>query len=163
MKRLLWGMIFLSLAMAASAAVALGAGTGGGIPIRVSPARGGIHTNFVVRFSIPVATGATGDVSVSDDVTVSGPGRAGCVGHAVLPLRSAPAHTAFKVTLNPSHLNGHWCAGRFNGMLVQHQTTRCPPGPVRRAIVCPLYAIGPRVLARFQYTVTQPEDTRRAR
>jgi hypothetical protein len=159
MKRLLWGMILVSLAVAASAPVALGAGT----RVRVSPSKGGIHTNFVLRFSIPVATGTTGDLSVSDDVTISGPGHAGCVGHADLPLRSAPADTAFKITLNPSHLNGHWCVGRFNGMLVQRQTTVCPPGPVRQAIVCPLYVIAPRVLARFRFTVTQPKKTHSAR
>ena len=162
MKRLLWGTILLSLAIAASAPVALGAGNGGEVPIRVSPAKGGIHTNFVLRFAIPVATGTTGDLSVSDDVTVSGHGHAGCVGHAELPLRSARAHTAFTVTLNPSHLNGHWCTGRFNGMLVQRQTTICPPGPVQQAIMCPLYVIAPRVLARFQFTVTQPQKAHRA-
>lgn len=159
MKRLLWGMILVSLAIAASAPVALGAGT----RVRVSPGRGGIHTSFVLRFSIPVATGTAGDLDVSDYVTVSGHGHAGCVGQAELPLRSAPADTAFKITLNPSHLNGHWCAGRFNGMLVQRQTTVCPPGPVRQAIVCPLYVIAPRVLARFQFTVTQPKKTHTAR
>jgi hypothetical protein len=163
MRRLLCGMILLSLAIAAAAPVALGAGKGGGVPIRVSPAKGGTHTNFVLRFSIPAATGTTGNLSVSDYVTVSGHGHAGCVGQAELPLRSAPAHTAFKVTLNPSHLNGHWCTGRFTGMLMQRQTTICPPGPVQQAIVCPLYVIAPRVLARFQFTVTQPRETHRAR
>jgi hypothetical protein len=162
MKRLLWGMILVSLAIAASAPVALGAGASGEVPIQVSPGKGGIHTNFVLRFSIPVATGTTGDFSVSDYVTVSGHGHAGCVGHAELPLRSAPAHTAFKLTLNPSRLNGHWCTGRFNGMLVQRQTTACPPGPVQRAIICPLYVVAPRVLAQFQFTVAQPKKTHRA-
>jgi hypothetical protein len=156
-------MILVSLAIAASAPVALGAGNGGGVPIRVSPGTGGIHTTFVLRFSIPVATGTTGDLSVSDYVTVGGHGHAGCVGHAELPLRSAPAGTAFKIRLNPSHLNGHWCTGRFNGMLVQRQTTVCPPGPVQRAIVCPLYVVAPRVLARFQFTVTQPKKAHRTR
>jgi hypothetical protein len=163
MRRLLCGMILLSLAIAASAPVALGAGTGGGVPIRVSPAKGGIHTRFVLRFSIPAATGTTGNLSVSDDVTVSGHGHVGCVGQAELPLRSAPAHTAFKLTLNPSRLNGHWCTGRFKGMLMQRQTNICPPGPVQQAIICPLYVIAPRVLARFQFTVTQPKKTHRAR
>ena len=161
MKRLLWGMILLSVAGLASAPAALA--TGAGVPVRVSPGKGGIHTTFVLRFSIPAATGTTGGVGVSDDVTVSGHGHAGCVGHADLPLRAAPAHTAFKVTLDPSHLNGHWCTGRFNGMLVQRQTTICPPGPVQGAIVCPLYVIAPRVLARFQFTVTQARKAHRAR
>jgi hypothetical protein len=165
MRRLLCGMILPSLAIAVSAPVALGAGagTGGEVPIRVSPATGGIHTNFVLRFSIPAATGTTGSLSVSDDVTVSGHGHAGCVEQAEVPLRSAPADTAFKLTLNPSHLHGHWCTGRFNGMLMQRQTTSCPPGPVQQAIVCPLYAIAPRVLGRFHFTVTQPKKTHRAR
>ena len=163
MQRLLWGMILLSLAVAASAPVALGADTGGGVRIRVSPARGGTHTTFVLRFSIPVATGMTGSLRVSDDVTVNGPAATGCVGHAELPLRAAPAHTAFTVTLNPSHLDGHWCTGRFNGMLVQRQTTLCPPGPVQQAMICPLYVIAPRVLARFRFTVTHPRKTPRAR
>jgi hypothetical protein len=45
-------------------------------------------------------------------------------------------------------------------MLVQRRTTMCPPGPVRQAIVCPLYVIAPRVLGRFRFTVTQPKKTR---
>jgi hypothetical protein len=163
MKRLLWGTIIVSLAIAASAPVALGVPTGGEVPIRVSPSKGGIHTGFVLRFSIPVATGTTGGLTVSDYVAVSGHGHAGCVGHAALPLRSAPADTAFKVTLNPSHLSGSWCTGRFDGMLVQRQRTSCPPGPVRQAIVCPLYVVAPRVLARFQFTVTQPRKPHTAR
>jgi hypothetical protein len=159
MKRLLWGTILLSLAIAASAPVALGAGT----RVRVSPGKGGIHTDFVLRFSIPDATGTTGSADVADSVSVSGPGHKGCVGEADLPLRSAPAGTAFKVTLNPLHLNGHWCTGRFTGMLVERRTSICPPGPVRQAIVCPLYVVAPRVLARFQFTVTQPKKTHNAR
>jgi hypothetical protein len=153
MRRLLWGMIVLSLGMAASAPAALGAGTW----VRVSPGKGGIHTNFVLRFSIPDATGTTGNVTVSDSISVSGPTRKGCVGDADLPLRAAAAHTAFKLALDPSHLNGHWCTGRFTGALVERQTTICQPGPVQRAIVCPLYVVAPRVLGRFNFTVTRSE------
>jgi hypothetical protein len=155
MKRLLWGMIFLSLAMAAAAPVALGAGKGGGVPIRVSPGTGGIHTNFVLRFSIPDASGITGDVDVADSVSVTGEGHRGCVGEAELPLRSAPAGTAFKLTLNPSHLDGHWCTGRFSGALVERRTTICAPVPEQ--IVCPLYVVAPRVLGRFRFTVAAPK------
>ena len=163
MRRVLWGMILLSLGLAVSASAALGAGKGGGVPIRVSPGKGGIHTRFVLRFSIPDATGTTGNVNVSDSVSVSGPSHKGCVGQAEIPMRSAAAHTTFKITLNPSHLNGHWCAGRFNGMLVERRTTICPPGPVRPAIVCPLYVLAPRVLGRFQFAVTQPKKAAKHR
>ena len=163
MKRVLWGMILLSLVIAGSARVAWGADTGGGVPIQVSPARGGTHTRFVLRFSIPVATGATWGLRVSDDVTVTGPPAVGCVRHAERLLGTAPAHTAFEVTLDPSQPNGRWCTGRFNGVLVQRQVTLCPPGPVRDAIVCPLYVIAPRVLARFRFTVTRPRKTHSAR
>jgi hypothetical protein len=158
-KRLLSGMIVLSLAIAVSAPVALGAGT----PMRVSPSKGGIHTNFVLRFSIPDATGTTGSSDVTDAVSISGPRHTGCVSEADLPLRSAPAHTAFKLTLNPSHLHGHWCAGAFTGALVQRRTTICPPGPVRQSIVCPLYVVAPRVLGRFRFTVAQPKKMTKAR
>jgi hypothetical protein len=151
MRRLQWGMIVLSLAMAASAPAALGAAT----RVRVSPGKGGIRTNFVLRFSIPDATGTTANATVSDSISVSGPTHKGCVGEADLPLRSAAAHTAFKLALDPSHLNGHWCSGRFTGALVELQTTICHPGPVQQAIVCPLYVVAPRVLGRFHFTVTQ--------
>ena len=163
MKRLLWGTILLSLGIAASAPVALGAGKGGGVPIRVSPGRGGIHTDFVVRFSIPDATGTTGGADIADSVSVSGPSHKGCIGEADLPVRAAPAGTAFKVTLNPAHLNGHWCTGTFTGTLVERRTTICPPGPVRQTIVCPLYVVAPRVLGRFRFTVAQPKKTHKAR
>ena len=158
MKRLPLGIVLLSLAIAASAPVALGAGT----RVRVSPGRGGIHTNFVLRFSIPDATGTTGSVDVADSVSISGPGHKGCVGAADLPLRSAPAHAAFTFTLNPSHLHGHWCTGTFTGALVERRTTICPPGPVRQSIVCPLYVVAPRVLGRFRFTVAQPKKATRA-
>jgi hypothetical protein len=161
MKRLVFGTILVSLAIAASAPSALGAGTGGGVPIRISPGKGGIHTNFVLRFSIPDATGRTGDLDVADSVSVSGPGHNGCIGEAELPLRSAPADTAFRLTLNPTRLDGHWCAGRFNGALVERRTTICAPGPVR--IACPMYVVAPRVLARFHFTVTQPKKARAVR
>jgi hypothetical protein len=151
MKRLLWGMILLSLGLAASAPAALGAGT----RVRVTPGKGGIHTNFRLRFSIPDATGTTGNVDVADSVSVSGPAHKGCVGEADLPLRSAPAGTAFTLTLNPAHLHGHWCTGTFTGALVERRTTICSPGPTQ--IVCPLYVIAPRVLGRFRFTVTQPK------
>ncbi len=38
-----------------------GCGQGRAGPIRVSPGKGGIHTDFVLRFSIPDATGTTGE------------------------------------------------------------------------------------------------------
>jgi hypothetical protein len=151
-KRLLSGIILLSLVIAASAPVALGAG----IPVRVSPGKGGIHTNFMLRFSIPDATGSTGLSDVADSVSISGPGHTGCIGTADLPLRSAPAHTAFKLSLNPSHLHGHWCTGTFTGAVVERRTTICPPGPVRQSILCPLYVVAPRVLGRFRFAVAQP-------
>jgi hypothetical protein len=161
MKRLLWGTILLSLAMAPSAPAALGAGRGGGVPIRVSPGQGGIHTDFALRFSIPDATGLTAGADVADSVSVSGPGDKGCIGEADLPLRSAPAGTAFKLMLDPSRMSRHWCTGRFSGALVERRTTICAPGPAQ--IVCPLYVVAPRVLGRFGFTVTQPKKTHKAR
>ncbi len=152
-------MILVSLGVAASAPAALAAGTA----VRVSPRRGGIHTNFVLRFTIPDATGITGDVDVADELLVAGHGHAGCLGSAEVPLRSAPAGTAFRVTLNPQHLNGHWCPGTFTGSLVERRTTICPPGPVQAQIVCPLYVLAPRVIGRFRFTVAPPRQTHTAR
>jgi hypothetical protein len=158
-KRLLSGTILLAFVIAALAPVALGAG----IPMRVSPGRGGIHTNFVLRFSIPDATGTTGSSDVTDAVSVSGPRHAGCVSEADLVLRSAPAHTAVKLALNPAHLHGRWCTGTFTGALIERRTTVCPPGPVRQSIVCPLYVVAPRVLGRFHFTVAGSKKTAEAR
>lgn len=153
MKRLVWGTIVLSMGLAVSVPAALGAGT----KVSVSPGRGGVHTKFTLRFAIPAATGITGAINVSDYVTVSGQGHAGCIGETELPLHSAPAHTAFTITLNPSHLNGHWCSGTFTGALMQRETSVCQPGPVQAAIVCPLYVLAPQVIGRFRFTVTQPQ------
>jgi hypothetical protein len=155
MRRVLWGTILLALGLAVTASAALGARTAGGVPIHVSPGKGGIHTRFVLRFAIPDATGTAGNANVSDSVSVSGPSHKGCVGEAEIPMRSAAAGTAFKITLNPSHLDGHWCAGKFTGMLVERQTTICGPPPVEQQIVCPLYVLAPRVLGRFRFQVTQ--------
>jgi hypothetical protein len=157
-KRLLSGMILRSLVIAVSAPVALGAG----VPVRVSPGKGGIHTDFVLRFSIPDATGAMGSVDVTDSVSVSGPAHTGCVSEVDLLLRSVPARTAFKLTLNPARLHGHWCTGRFTGALVERRTTICPPGPVRQSIVCPLYVVAPRVVGSFHFTVARSKKTTKA-
>lgn len=159
MRRVLCGMILLSLGLAVSASAALGAGPGAGVRMRVSPGRGGIHAKFVVRFSIPDATGVTGNVNVSDTVSVRGPDRKGCVGQTEIPLRRAPALTAFKITLNPSQLNGHWCAGRFEGTLVERRSPICGPTPAPAQIICPLYyVLAPRVIGRFRFQVTQPQE-----
>jgi hypothetical protein len=161
MRRVLWGMILLSLGLAVSASAAsaaLAAGSVGGVPMRVSPGRGGTHTKFVVRFSIPDATGASGNADVWDTVSVRGPNRKGCVGQAEIPLRTAPALTAFRITLSPSHLNGHWCAGRFNGTLVERRSPICGPTPAPAQILCPLYVLAPGVIGRFRFRVTQPEQ-----
>jgi hypothetical protein len=151
-------MILLSLGVAVATPAALGAGT----RVRVSPGRGGIGTTFVLRFTIPDATGTRGDAAVSDELDISGPGHAGCLGSANVPLRSAPADTAFKVALDPKHLNGDWCPGAFAGSLVERQTSVCPPLPVRARIVCPLYVVAPRVIGRFRFTVTRPTKTHTA-
>jgi hypothetical protein len=142
--------------MAASAPAALGAGT----RVRVRPGKGGIHTNFVLRFTIPDATGVTENAIVADSVSVTANGHKGCIDHAELSLRSAPAGAAFKVALDPTRLDGHWCTGRFNGALVERWATSCPPGPAQ--IVCPLYVVAPRVLARFHFAVTRPRKSHRA-
>jgi hypothetical protein len=78
-------------------------------------------------------------------------------------MRSAAARTAFKITLNPSHFNGHWCAGRFTGTLLERRTTICGPPPVRAQIVCPLYVLAPRVIGRFKFQVTQPKKAAKHR
>jgi hypothetical protein len=163
MRRVLCGMILLSLGLAVSASAARGASPGGGVRMRVSPGRGGVHAKFVVRFSIPDATGMTGNVNVWDTVSVRGPDRMGCVGQAEIPVRTAPALTAFKITLNPSHLDGHWCAGRFDGTLVERRSPICAPTPASAQIICPLYVLAPRVIGRFRFQVTQPQQAAKNR
>ncbi len=153
MRRLVWGAIVLAVGLAVSVPPALGAET----RVSVTPARGGVHTNFTLRFVIPAATGITGAINVSDDVTVSGHGHVGCIGETELPLHSAPASTAFRITLNPAHLNGQWCSGTFTGVLIQRETSLCQPGPVQTAIACPLYVLAPQVIGRFRFTVTPPK------
>ena len=110
-----------------------------------------------------MVTGTTGNVNDSDSVSVSGPSHKGCVGQAEIPMRSAAAHTTFKITLNPSHLDGHWCAGKFTGTLVERYTTICQPLPVQEQIVCPLYVLAPRVIGRFKFQVTQPKKAAKHR
>jgi hypothetical protein len=159
MRRLLWGIVLVPLGVAASAPAAPAAGHGGGVPIRVSPRQGGVHTSFVLRFSIPDATGTIGSLNVADTVRVDGPRRRGCLGAAARPLRPAAAGTAFKLTLDPSIRHGHWCSGRFSGSLVERRSTICPPGP--QQIVCPLFVVvRPRVLGRFHFTVRPPAKPR---
>jgi hypothetical protein len=163
MKRVLWGMMLVSLGLTVCATAALGAGGRRGVQMRVSPRRGGIHTRFVVRFSIPDATGMTGNVNVWDTLSVRGPARRGCVREAEIPLRTAPANTSFKIALDPAHLDGNWCAGRFAGVLVERRSPVCEPTRVPARFICPLYVVAPRVIGRFRYEVTRPQQAAHSR
>jgi hypothetical protein len=148
---MLWVAFALAVVLAAGAS-AVGSST----KVQVSPGTGGVHTNFRLRFSIPDATGSMTGLTRSDSIVITGPSRKGCVGAAGVPLRAAAAHHTFNITLNPTHLDGHWCTGTFRGTLLEESATVCGPGPVQHKIMCPDYIVAPRVLGRFKFTVTQP-------
>lgn len=145
--------------LAAAAAPGSGAARPAGsstTAVHVRPATGGIHTTFRLRFAIPAATGTSGSVRRTDSLVVSGPARKGCDGASEVTLGAAPAHHTFHIALAPNAAGGHWCTGTFHGRLMETLSPVCPP-PVstRGSVMCPLYAVAPKVLARFRFKVTR--------
>jgi hypothetical protein len=147
---------------AASGAGAAPSATPASTTVHVSPAVGGVRTTFRVRFSIPQATGTTGGVRRTASLVISGPHRSGCAGSAGVALSAAAAHHTFHVALRPASAHARWCPGTFRGRLMETEAPACPPGPVtaRPTVMCPLYIVAPRVLARFRFRVTAASAAR---
>src|ERR1700684_377779 len=118
------------------------------VPVRVSPSTGSPHTTFSVSLRIPSQTGTSGFIRRTDTLAVDDPHHSGCVGAAQMTLPAAAADTMVRIRLIPSRLGGHWCTGRFGGVVTETEQTSCPPEKG-----CPLFVVAPRTIARFHFRV----------
>ncbi|MGI9185781.1 MAG: hypothetical protein ACR2GZ_12640 [Solirubrobacteraceae bacterium] len=115
----------------------------------VTPAPGHPHTRFAISFHTQMATGMFAGIRRTDQVSVKGPRRSGCVGSASAGVGTQPANSLVKVHLSPGSVH-HWCTGRFHGEVVQFQSIICGPP---RMIVCPQLVIAPQTIARLHFRV----------
>jgi hypothetical protein len=149
MRRCVLGLV-LALGLLVAAPVA---GAFGIVPttrVYVSPATGGPHAVFRLRFRIPAATGTVGSFRRVDTLSISGPPRRGCVSDFTKVLAPAQTGARLRVKLDPSRLGGRWCAGSFQGQIVQNQSIVCQP----QEGACPLLVIAPQTIASFAFRVT---------
>jgi hypothetical protein len=148
-------VLILIAGIVALAAVPVALATTGATTARVSPGKGGIHTQFHFSMRLPTATGTTGTTgraTRSDSIEISGPSHAGCVSGATWVLPSAGAGTMARETFNPGRLGGRWCSGTFRGEVLERVNSVC--GPPMVMIICPQLEIAPQVIARFSFRVT---------
>jgi hypothetical protein len=122
-------------------------------PARVTPSPGHRHTRFTVSFHTQLATGSFAGLRRTDQVSVTGPQRHGCVSSRSVAAGTRPAHALVKLHLSPG--SGHsWCTGRYHGSVVEYQSIICgPPLRASQIVVCPLLAIAPHTIARFSFRV----------
>ncbi|HWD76073.1 MAG TPA: hypothetical protein VG371_13100 [Solirubrobacteraceae bacterium] len=119
-------------------------------PVHVRPATGGPRSAFAVSLRIPTTTGTSGQYRRTDSLTVTGPRRTGCVWRAAMGLPAGAAGSTVRVRLVPGRLGGHWCAGRFQGVVTESQSVICGPNPAR---ACPLVMIASQTIGRFRFRV----------
>jgi hypothetical protein len=138
------GLVLAVIAFGVLAAAAAAASQAG-----VTPAPGHRHTRFTISFHTQMATGTFVGMRRTDQVSVTGPQRSGCVGSASVGAGPQPADSLVKVHLGPG--SGHrWCTGRFHGEVVQYQSSTCGPPQM---IVCPQLVLAPQTIARFSFRV----------
>jgi hypothetical protein len=120
------------------------------VPVHVKPATGLVRSTFAVSLRIPAATGSTGGVRRTNELSVNGPQRAGCVSHAAMGLPAEPANTLVRMRLNPRKLGGRWCVGTFQGLITEDSSIICNPRP---QYVCPELVIAPETIGKFKFRV----------
>jgi len=134
----------------APAAAAVPGGIGRLTPVHVAPRVGGAHTRFRFSLKLPsaVVAGVSGGYAT---LSVAGPRRAGCMASASTILPAGAAGARVHVGLDPGGRGNHWCAGRFDGYVLETIRLTCSrPGAL---LVCPQIVIAPRVIARFSFRV----------
>jgi hypothetical protein len=119
------------------------------VRVQVAPATGLPATTFVVSFRTPERTGVSGATERHDLLTASAPnGRRGCVPNVDVRAPDARTGHRVRVSLAPSRLGGHWCAGVYRGQIQEIESAVCPSGRL-----CPAFAILRGVVGRFTFRV----------
>ena len=148
--------VALGLALALAALVPAAAAATLGIAHRahiyLSPSAGGPTTRFGIHFRAPDRTGRYSGIERRYELSVSGPAAAqGCVSSVSRQLASTRAHARLRVTLDPSKLGGHWCAGAFHGEINEIEAPVCA-----RGVACPALVMLLGTVGRFSFVVKPP-------
>ena len=150
-------VLIATVALAALAAIpasgAIRAPTTTPVKAHVAPGTGGPRTAFALSFRSPVKTGQMGSVHRAQMVEVQGTHRRGCVWSGQMAVPAAAARQLVHVSLTPSHMTSiasarTWCAGTFQGSIVQSEHFECAPPNL-----CPMIEIRPQTIGRFTFTV----------
>ena len=123
------------------------------VKAHVAPGTGGPRTTFALSFRSPVKTGQMGSVHRAQMVEVQGTHRRGCVWSGQMAVPAAAARQLVHVSLTPTHMTSiasarTWCAGTFQGSIVQSEHFECAPPNL-----CPMIEIRPQTIGRFTFTV----------
>lgn len=145
--------------LVALAVLVLGGSSAGGLAlarpalrlarVRVAPATGLPATVFGVSFAVPERTGVSGVIERHDLLTASAPnGSHGCI--TTVDVRAPDARKGHRVgvTLAPSRLGGHWCAGVYRGEIQEMESAVCP-----HHLLCPASAVVRGIVGRFTFRV----------
>jgi hypothetical protein len=146
-------VVLAQLALAAGSVMfAVGAASAPiGPRARVTPARGGPWTVFVVRFRAPDRTGVDGAVRRSDVVRVSasmGDTSGGCSKGIAVALPPASEGSLVNARLRSGTRPSAWCPGVYDGAITEYERPVCRPGHA-----CPTYDRLLRTFGRFVLTV----------
>ncbi len=139
----------LGLAALVPAAAAVALGTAHHAHIYVSPSSGGATTRFGIRFRDADRTGRYAGTERRYELSVSGRSAAqGCVSSVSRQLADTRVHARVRVTLDPSKLGGHWCAGTFRGEITEIEAPVC-----RRGVACPALVVLLGTVGKFSFVV----------
>jgi hypothetical protein len=145
----------LAILAAAPLAAAIPLQTTTPVNVRVTPGTGGPRTTFRMSLRNPSQTGTIGTLERFDELNISGPRRAGCVGSGTMSLPIGAPNQVIRAALSPARMgNGRtrsWCIGTFHGSVVQTVRFICVPPHL-----CPLIAVRPQTIARFGFRVQRP-------
>jgi hypothetical protein len=143
-------LAILALAAVAAISIAMASSrTSGSKRVQVDPARGSRRTRFVIRFTAPKSTGASGVTARRYMVTVTGHAASRCLARASQFAPNARKGARVKVTLDPAKLGGAWCTGAFSGRIQEFDVPVCRPGQL-----CPQFIrLGPTV-GKFSFRVS---------
>ena len=119
-------------------------------PLSVRPAHPSTRSTISFSFTAPVASGVHGTHVINYSLSVTGTGRAGCVG---AHERNAPpvgrGQTA-RIALGPGELGGPWCTGSYTARVIELESAHC-----RASVPCPQYIRVVGTVARASFTVTR--------
>jgi hypothetical protein len=108
--------------------------------IRVSPAAGRRQTHFAVTFTAPDKTGTVSGATRRYQVGAATSQKQGCVASANKPVGASRAGARVSTTLSP--VGGHWCAGTYQGKIIEIFMPKCGIGRLCPAYVGVLHVVG---------------------